>query len=651
MKYFLVITALLICFTIKAEEKQIASPDGKIVVTISDKNGQPSYRISYKDTPFINSSSLGLITNIGDFSREMSLEHDVQSNRIDETYTLPNIKQSNVHYVATEGIYRFSQQGKMIYDVIFRVSDRDVAFKYKMYPQKNTLSCIVKEEATSFVLPDGSTTFLCPQSKPMGGFARTSPSYETPYKADDTMGKNGWGEGYTFPCLFRIDDAGWVLVSETGVDSRYCGSRLSDVSEGNLYTVAFPMPEENNGNGTVAPAFALPGATPWRTITVGETLKPIVETTVPWDVVNPLYETKHDYRFGRGTWSWILWQDGSINYDDQMRYIDFAAAMGYEYALIDNWWDTNIGRERMKSLIDYARGKGVELFLWYSSSGYWNDIEQGPINHMDNAIIRKREMKWLQSLGVKGIKVDFFGGDKQETMRLYEEILSDADDHGLMVIFHGCTLPRGWERMYPNYVGSEAVLASENMVFSQHFCDEEAFNTCLHPFIRNAVGCMEFGGCFLNKRLNRNNDGGTTRRTTDIFQLATAILFQNPVQNFALAPNNLNDVSPVCMDFMKQVPVTWDETRFIEGYPGKYIVLARRHGDTWYVAAVNAGSEPLKLKLDLDMFAGKTVSLYKDDKRGEPQLIPLKVKEKGRVQLEVYPQGGIVLSDRIEETL
>ena len=176
--------------------------------------------------------------------------------------------------------------------------------------------------------------------------------------------------------------------------------------------------------------------------------------------------------------------------------------MGYEYALIDNWWDTRIGHQRMKSLVEYARDKGVELFLWYSSSGYWNDIEQGPVNRMDNAIIRKREMKWLQSLGVKGIKVDFFGGDKQETMRLYEDILSDADDHGLMVIFHGCTLPRGWERMYPNYVGSEAVLASENMVFNQHFCDEEAFNTCLHPFIRNTVGSMEFGGCFLNKRLN-----------------------------------------------------------------------------------------------------------------------------------------------------
>ena len=157
---------------------------------------------------------------------------------------------------------------------------------------------------------------------------------------------------------------------------------------------------------------------------------------------------------------------------------------------------------------------------------------------------------------------------------------------------------------------------------------------------------MEFGGCFLNKRLNRNNDGGTTRRTTDIFQLATTVLFQNPVQNFALAPNNLEDVSPVCMDYMKAVPTTWNETRFIDGYPGKYVVLARRHNDTWYLAAVNAGKETLKLKLDLEMFAGKTVTLYKDDKKGEPQLVPLKVKENGKVQLEILPQGGAVLVNK-----
>ena len=594
----------------------------------------------------LEKSPLGMDTNIGDFTKNLKLAgHSVD--KIDTVYRQTRIKVSEVHYRANELTCHFENEKGQKLGVVFRESDHDVAFRYTLPHQGGRASVTVNEEKTGFRFPEQTTTFLCPQSDAMIGWKRTKPSYEEEYKADAPMSERSqYGHGYTFPCLFRVGDAGWVLVSETGVDSRYCGSRLSDVSEGNLYTVAFPMAEENNGNGTVAPAFALPGATPWRTITVGDNLKPIVETTVPWDVVSPLYETKHEYRFGRGTWSWILWQDGSINYDDQVRYIDLASVMGYEYVLIDNWWDTRIGHQRMKSLVEYARSKGVELFLWYSSSGYWNDIEQGPVNRMDNAIIRKREMRWLQSLGVKGIKVDFFGGDKQETMRLYEDILSDADDHGLMVIFHGCTLPRGWERMYPNYVGSEAVLASENMVFNQHFCDEEAFNTCLHPFIRNTVGSMEFGGCFLNKRLNRNNDGGTTRWTTDVFQLATTVLFQNPVQNFALAPNNLNDVPAVCMDFMKQVPATWDETRFVDGYPGKYVVLARRHGDIWYLAAVNAGKEPLKLKLDLDMFAGKTVALYKDDKKEEPQLTSLKVKENGKVQLEIRSQGGAVLVAR-----
>lgn len=637
------LAAILGISTLAAQDVIVKGPDEKLQLAVFVQNeAKPCYSVSYNGKTMLEKSPLGMNTNIGDFTKNLKLTgHSVD--KIDTVYQQTRIKVSNVYYRANElTCHLENEQGQKL-GVIFRVSDNDVAFRYTLPHQGGKASVTVKEEQTGFRFPEQTTTFLCPQSDAMIGWKRTKPSYEEEYKADAPMSdRSQYGHGYTFPCLFRIGDDGWVLVSETGVDSRYCGSRLSDVSEGNLYTIAFPMAEENNGNGTVAPAFALPGATPWRTITVGDHLKPIVETTVPWDVVSPLYETKHDYRFGRGTWSWILWQDGSINYDDQVRYIDFASAMGYEYALIDNWWDTRIGHQRMKSLVEYARNKGVELFLWYSSSGYWNDIEQGPVNRMDNAIIRKREMKWLQSLGVKGIKVDFFGGDKQETMRLYEDILSDADDHGLMVIFHGCTLPRGWERMYPNYVGSEAVLASENMVFNQHFCDEEAFNTCLHPFIRNTVGSMEFGGCFLNKRLNRNNDGGTTRRTTDVFQLATTVLFQNPVQNFALAPNNLKDVPAVCMDFMKRVPTTWDETRFVDGYPGKYVVLARRQGDTWYLAAVNAGKEPLKLKLDLEMFAGKTVALYKDDKKGEPELTSLKVKENGKVQLEIRPQGGIL---------
>lgn len=627
-----------------AQSVSVNGPDGKLQLTVScpSANGEVSYAVTYNGKQMLESSPLGMETNVGDFYRGLQLkEHKVTA--LDTVYEQSRIKASHIHYRANELLCSFvNGEGKNV-QITFRVSNNDVAFRYTLPREQGKGSVTVNSERTGFRFPSQTTTFLCPQSDAMIGWKRTKPSYEEEYKADTPMNeRSGYGHGYTFPCLFKVGDDGWVLLSETGVDSRYCGSRLSDWDNG-VYRIAFPMPEENNGNGTVAPAFSLPDSTPWRTVTVGETLKPIVETTVPWDVVEPRYTTTHDYKSGRGTWSWILWQDGSINYDDQVRYVDLAAAMGYEYVLIDNWWDNNIGRDRMEQFIKYARSKGVEVFLWYSSSGYWNDIEQSPVNRMDNSIARKQEMRWLQSQGVKGIKVDFFGGDKQETLRLYEEILSDADDHGLMVIFHGCTLPRGWERMYPNYVGSEAVLASENLVFSQHFCDNEAFNATLHPFIRNAVGCMEFGGVFLNKRLNRSNDGGTIRRTTDIFQLATAVLFQNPIQNFALAPNNLTDAPQICLDFMKQVPTTWDETRFIDGYPGRYIVLARRHGNTWYIAAANATVEPLKLKLDLPMLAGQEVSLYSDDKKMQPQLKLQRIKADGSLQLTVQPQGGAVI--------
>lgn len=626
-----------------AQDIVVKGPDGKLQLTLScPEEKEVSYSIIYNGKQMLESSPLGLETNVGDFARSIRLTAH-KERMIDTVYTQSRIKVSKVRYNARELVCSFVNAVGHKMDVTFRVSNNDIAFRYTLPRQGGRGSVTINNEQTGFRFPEQTTTFLSPQSDAMIGWKRTKPSYEEEYKADAPMSERSqYGHGYTFPCLFKIGDSGWVLVSESGVDSRYCGSHLSDQASG-LYKIAFPMPQENNGNGTVAPAFALPGSTPWRTITVGETLKPIVETTVLWDVVEPRYTTKHDYQMGRGTWSWILWQDGSINYDDQVRYVDLAAAMGYEYVLIDNWWNTAIGRDRMQQFIQYANSKGVDVFLWYSSSGYWNDIEQGPTDLMDNSIIRKREMEWLQQQGVKGIKVDFFGGDKQETMRLYEDILSDADDHGLMVIFHGCTIPRGWERMYPNYVGSEAVLASENLVFNQHFCNEEAFNACLHPFIRNTIGSMEFGGTFLNKRLNRGNDGGTIRRTTDVFQLATAVLFQNPIQNFALAPNNLTDASPICLDFLKQVPTTWDETRFIAGYPGKYVVLARRHADRWYIAAINGSKESLTLKLSLPMLAAETVLLYNDNKKLEPQVKSQKLKSDGSIQIVLQPGAGTVL--------
>ena len=584
--------------------QEIESPDGRMTVTVSVANGCPKYEVKLDGQVFIQPSPLGLKMNFEDLTQGLTLK-GCDVSKFEDEYCLKTTKQSHVKVVATEGVCHFEKDGREAMDVIFRVTSRDVAYRYKVYPKKvrggETLSGVVESEASGFVLPEGTTTFLCPQMKPMTGFARTAPSYETSYTPDDTMGKNGWGFGYTFPCLFKTP-MGWVLLSETGTDGGYVGCRLvcegDKEVKGQLYQIGFPLAEEMNGTGAVTPLVALPAETPWRTITVGTTLAPIVETTIANDLVKPKYRASKDYTYGKGSWSWIIGMDPSCNFDEQKRYVDFSAAMGFRSVLVDALWDTQIGYEKMEELARYGREKGVGLFLWYNSNGTWNDAPQGPRGKMDKAGPRRKEMAWMQKNGILGIKVDFFGGDKQQMMQLYEDILTDANDFGIQVIFHGCTLPRGWERMYPNFVAAEAVLASENLHFGQGACDAEAFNACLHPFIRNTVGSMDFGGSALNKRYSADNQHGTVRKTSDVFAMATAVLFQSSVQHFALAPNNLEDAPAWAIQFMKDVPTLWDETKFIDGYPGKYVILARRSGDKWYIAGVTADKTPLKEKME-----------------------------------------------------
>ena len=643
-KHLLLYAFALSLSPVFAQQATVTGPDKNLKVDISVKEGRPLYTVSYKGNTILEDSPLGFITNVGDFSKNMKYVSQ-ESSSLKKTYTQDRIKQSVVNYNANQLKVKLSNSEDKSVTVVFRVSNNDIAFRYELPQYGETASIVIKGEATGFDFPENTTTFICPQSDPMIGWKRTKPSYEEEYKADEPVGTpSQYGEGYTFPCLFHVGD-NWALVSETGVTSKYCASHISDGTSNGLYTIAFPNEGELNGLGSSTPGLALPGNTPWRTITVGDNLKPIVETTVPFDVVEPLYEPSQDYKFGRSTWSWIMWQDPSINYDDQIRYIDLAAKLGYEYTLIDGGWETNIGREKMEELFKYAQSKGVDVFVWYNSNGYWNDAPQCAKQCMSNSVDRKREMKWLQKCGVKGLKVDFFGSDKQQMMGLYEDILCDANEHGLMIIFHGCTIPRGWERMYPNYVGSEAVLASENLIFNQHFDDMEAFNATLHPFIRNTIGSMEFGGTLLNKRHNRTNDGGTIRRTTDVFQIATAVLYQNPIQNFAIAPNNLSDSPASVIDFMKDVPTVWDETKFIDGYPGKYCVLARRHNDTWYIVGVNAQKESMKLKLDLSeiLSDGDICTYHFDDSKRNAQIKNLEVKKSSEVPVDMLTDGGFVI--------
>ena len=613
-RVFLALLSAVSMLSVSAAER-LTSPGGNIVVVVDVQDGKPTYEVQLGGVTFLQPSPLGLLTNIDDLTSGMILK-GVDSKKQHDEYWLKTTKQSHISYDATEAVCHFEKGGRQALDIQFHITDRDVAYRYKIYPKKirggETLVAVVNGEASGFVMPEGTTTFLCPQSGPMNGFARTSPSYETSYTLDDQMGKNGWGNGFTFPCLFKTP-AGWLLLSEAGTDGGYVGCRLLNKG-GNSYQIGFPQEGEMNGMGSTTAAVSLPCETPWRTITLGTTLAPIVETTVTNDVVRPKYQASKEYVYGKGSWSWIIGMDPSCNFDEQKRYIDFSAAMGWRSVLVDALWDVQIGYEKMAELARYGRERGVGLFLWSNSNGQWNDAPQSPKGKMDKSAARRKEMAWMKENGILGIKVDFFGGDKQPMMQLYEDILTDANEFGLQVIFHGCTLPRGWERMYPNYVASEAVLASENLHFGQGACDAEAFNACIHPFIRNTVGSMDFGGSTLNKYYNADNQHGTVRKTSDVFALAVAVLFQSSVQHFAMAPNNLEDAPAWAVDFMKQVPTTWDETRFIDGYPGKYCIMARRAGTKWYVVGITSDGTPLQKKIDAKAFfpKGAKPTVYTD---------------------------------------
>ncbi len=654
---------LLAALCAQANNYTVKSPDGKLQVNVECEGGKVSYTVDYEGKQMLTRSALGLVANYGDFSQNLTMGKLTDMGVEHVAYDESRIKKAHVEKDVVEAYIGFLNEKKDSMTLHLHVSNNDMAYHYEMIrPKKdNPKSVIIYKEVSGFNFPQQTTTFLCPQITPMTGWERTKPSYEEEYTPDAPMNKKSqFGVGYTFPCLFKVGEDGWVLVSETGVSSAYPGSRLSDYDPEHGYTIAFPQKGENNGIGSEYAGIPLPGKTPWRTITIGKTLAPIVETTIPFDVVAPLYEPSINYKPARYTWSWLIWQDNSVNYDDQVKMIDVAAAQGYEAVLVDGCWDTQIGYGRIEELSKYAQSKGVKLMLWYNSNGFENDAPQTPRQVMNNSIARKSNMAWMKKIGVCGIKVDFFGGDKQETMKLYEDILSDANDYGLEVIFHGCTMPRGWERMYPNYVASEAALASENVYFTDYHAKKEAFEMTMHPFSRNAVGSFDWGGVMMNKYMSRDNKSRHQRFTSDVFEMATAITNQSSVNCVCLYPNNLEDVPQWELDWLKAVPTAWEDVKFIAGYPTQYAVVARKassaNGSTaqksngkWFVGGLNATDKPLTLTLDLPMFAGKTVEYLTDmpKKKGDKFFTSvkktLKVGKDGKAKVTIQPMGGIVI--------
>ncbi|WEF33918.1 glycoside hydrolase family 97 protein [Pseudoduganella chitinolytica] len=609
----------------------VTSPDGKLAVTVATAaNGTVTYRVSRAGKPVLLPSALGLTFEDADLASGLKPAGAGATRRVADRYELATGKRRHVSYAANERTWRYTNPRQQALAVTFRVSNDGVAFRYHATGEQLAL----RSEATTFALPPLARAWLQPMSVAKTGYQRTNPSYEEHYRMDIPVGTPApLGAGWVFPALFRTGDT-WVAVTEAGMDGSFHASRLQTGSTGGVYRIGAPAPEETFTGGALLPAAQGSMTTPWRVLAIGP-LATVVESTLGTDLAAPAPGPIPAWvKPGHASWSWAILKDDYTNFDTQKQFIDYAAGMGWDYTLVDAYWDKKIGYDRLAELAAYANGKGIGLLAWYNSAGAWNDTDMTPRDRMLTHEIRVAEFARLRAMGVKGIKVDFFGGDGQSMIRYYTEILKDAYDAQLLVNFHGATLPRGWSRTWPNLLTAEAVRGFEFTTFTQEDQDAVAPHAAMLPFTRNLFDPMDFTPISFG-------DIPKIRRTTrNGFELAEAVLFTSGIQHFAEIPQGMASAPDYVQALLRDLPRSWDDSRFVAGEPGKYVVIARKAGDAWYVAGINAQDSAQALVLDLSFAkgAGRIVT----DGAGEREFSQADLRAAKRTAIGIAPKGGFV---------
>ena len=631
------LVAAFACTTTKNELK-ISSPDQSIRVDFKvDSTGIPMYSVYKDDHLVLEPSVLGLKTDRVDLTKGLQIASLRPIEKVTDHYSLLSDKRSDCHYEANRGVIQFAPVDGTQLSIIFQVSTDGVAFRYLLEGDSVEVETVLQEN-TSFNFQADAKAWLHPHAVAQSGWANTQPSYEEHYQMDIPVGTSStFGQGWSFPALFQAGGK-WVLLSETDVERKYCGSHLADQSPNGEYSIAFPQtPERTAPDAALNPDGSLPIQSPWRMIEIGNTLGPIVESTMSTDLSAP--SKLDDISFvknGKASWSWVLLKDDSTVYNVQKEFIDYAAKMNWQYCLVDALWDTQIGYDKIAELSKYAQSKNIGLILWYNSNGNWNKAPQTPIHILFDQESRRKEFARIHEMGIKGVKIDFFGGDGQSFMNYYQDLLEDAAKYKLMVNFHGTTIPRGWTRTYPNLVTMEAVRGFEFITFEQSNADAEPTHCAMLPFSRNAVGPMDFTPvCFSEipnlKRVTRNG-----------FELALSVVFQSGIQHIAEIPRGMAKQPDYVVDFMKQVPAHWDDIKFIEGYPGKYVTLARRNGEKWYVAGINGETIERTIKLDLSQLGDYNSGILITDGNSPREFVKTEL-DGASVELTIKPYGGFVL--------
>jgi alpha-glucosidase len=647
IKSLVAIVTVMVCSgvaraTTETKSISIASPDSRLEVEFYlNADGEPRYLIQLDGRPVLQESRLGLVRDDGDFSRGLKLTSASRSKRVRDNYEILTTKRRMNRYLAMQRVFHLATAGGQMIHIVFRVSNDGVGFRY-FFPETSSDVRKLTEEVSSFHFLGDTRAWLQPMSVAKSGWERTNPSYEEYYQKDIPVGTpSPTRAGWVYPALFRSGDT-WLLVSETALGRNYCGTRLRSQSPDGEYSVGFPDPRETMNNGPVNPESKPPWYTPWRIIVVGS-LKTIAESTLGIDLADkPNPGMKSSPEPGKASWSWPLMGDGNTKYEVQKRFIDYASEMGWRYCLIDALWDKQIGYDKIKELVDYARGKNVNILLWYNSAGDWNTTPQTPRDKMLAHESRIAEFDKLKAMGVAGMKIDFFGGDGQSVIDYYHDILDDAAPYGFMMNFHGATLPRGWERTYPNLMTMEAIKGLEFVTFDQRNADEEPMHCTMLPFTRNVFDPMDFTPMVLD-HINR-----IQRRTTSAFELALSVLFTSGIQHYAEIPEGMAKAPDYVREFIEGVPSIWDDVKFLDGFPGKYVILARKGDGHWYLAGINGETAEKKLTLDLSELRVRSGTLITDGDGGNLSFRKedVRLPRNRKLDVTLKPHGGFVIEFR-----
>ena len=602
----LILTIILFSVALAINAQKVASPNGKLSAKLNGK----SLIINYDKQKVIELA-------------DISFDKLRFTRQVKDDYQMLEGKRLHCTNEANEYQAPIGSNAK----IVIRLYNDGIAFRYEYIKLENQKQL---EEHTIYMIPEGTKRWFMQWTEAYEGFFPQTTTYKVkPIRTSSgaSTSADGWNNRWGYPALLEPVEGVFALISEANIERRQSASCL--YNDGERYSV---VAAENDLN--------LSGDwhTPWRVVIIGK-LADIVESTLVTDVSEPS-QLKDTNWIKPGVVSWVYWANnhGSNDFNIIKKYVDMAVVLKLPYVLIDAEWDemdkiaSNEGKT-IEDAVAYANSKGIKPMIWYNSSVGWIDGAPGPKFRLNKPEDREKEFAWCEKIGVAGVKIDFFSGDNQMNMDYCLDLLESAARHHLLVNFHGAPIPRGWQKTWPNLLSTEGVYGAEWYNNVPTFTDKAASHNTTLPFTRNVIGPMDYTPCAFS-------DSQHPHITSLAHELALTVLYESGLQHLADRPESLLAQPKDVQDFLGQLPTVWDETRYVSGYPGESAVLARRSGNTWYVAGINGKDTPQILKTNLSFIGKGSVQMFVDDASGNWQISTI---SKLPSQIECQPRGGFVM--------